>query len=442
MKRNKSPYLLIALMLFSMFFGAGNLIFPPMVGKEAGSQTSVTMLFFAVTAVLLPVLGVIAVAKTDGLRNLGDRVGTRFSKVFTVIIYLSIGPLLAIPRAGSVPYAFAIEPYIANNSVFASFGLFLYSELFFAICYWLSISPGKLMERSGKYLTPALLLMMILLFVGVLFRPLGAVLPPTGNYVEHAPIQGFLDGYSTMDTLAGLNFGLVVAMTLRSLHVTDPRQMIAMTRKSGILAGTILFMVYAMLSFIGATGAGLIPDATNGAQIIGFAATRSFGNVGFVLLAAIFTLACITTCIGLITSCSDYFAEWYPVLSYKGWVRVWTLLSLVLANAGLDTILRYNVPVLFAIYPVSITLIVLALLGISKKAGLVYRLPIYTVAVFSVIDALKVLSIEFSVLRPIIDKIPLYDLGLGWVIPGIVAFAIGVIWTVIQGNPLREKLIS
>lgn len=420
-KLTTKQYLLISTLLFGMFFGAGNLIVPPMTGKMAGENVWITMVFFCVTAVVLPIMGVIAVAKSGGLKNLALRVDGKFAAVFTAAIYLSIGPALGIPRAGSVPFEMAIRPYLPE--MFSGpWSLFAYTVLFFGVAYWLSLTPSKLVERMGKIITPCLLILMAVLFVTSLAKGMPLPAKPLGEVYQTAPgLQGFIDGYMTMDTIAALNFGLVISMVIYELKVKEEKEMIKITIKSGMMAGGLLVMIYFLLAYLGAASAGMFADTENGAQILGQVSMHLLGTSGTILQGAIFTLACLTTCVGLITSTGKYFTTLTDKFSYKSWATIWTVLSFIFANIGLNAILKYNVTVLFVLYPISIVLIVLAL---SEKwlgnSPVVYRATIYTTALVSMVGALKAeLDLEIPLLYPLFAQLPLHSFKLGWVIPAL-----------------------
>ena len=218
MKLSKKKMVLMSFMLFSLFFGAGNLIFPPFLGQNAGEKMPFAIAAFLITAVILPVLGVIVVAKFDGLDKLARKVDARFAVVFTILIYLSIGPGLGIPRAASVPFEMAVAPYLPSGAPLPVFML-LYSLVFFLTAGWLALTPSKLMERIGRFLTPSLLLLLLFLFVQFVLRGDAGVAAAQADYQANPMVKGFLEGYQTMDTIAALNFGLVIATTLRSLGV-------------------------------------------------------------------------------------------------------------------------------------------------------------------------------------------------------------------------------
>ena len=366
MKLNKKKMVLMSFMLFSLFFGAGNLIFPPFLGQNAGEKMPFAIAAFLITAVILPVLGVIVVAKFDGLDKLARKVDARFAMVFTILIYLSIGPGLGIPRAASVPFEMAVAPYLPSGAPLPVFML-LYSLVFFLTAGWLALTPSKLMERIGRFLTPSLLLLLLFLFVQFVLRGDAGVAAAQADYQANPMVKGFLEGYQTMDTIAALNFGLVIATTLRSLGVEKKNDLIRYTTRAGLAAGTILSAVYLMLSYMGMKSSAVYAIPENGAVVLRLIVKQLFGDVGAVLLAAIFTLACLTTCVGLITSISQFFSSLTDRLKYRQWVYLIAGFSFVVCNQGLNTILGISVPVLNAIYPVSIVLIILGLL--DEKLG-------------------------------------------------------------------------
>lgn len=436
---SKKDLLLVGLMLFSLFFGAGNLIFPPFLGQSAGVKTWVAMSAFFITAVGFPILGVVAVAKSGGLTNLARRVNPVFASVFTVLIYLSIGPCLGIPRAGSLPFEMVVAPYLPE-SMSKVLALFLFTSIFFATAYWLSLSPAKLVNRMGKVLTPTLLLLILVIFIGSLFKPLGSYGVATGEYITSPFVKGFLDGYLTMDTIAALNFGIVIALAIKSKGVEDEKEVVSSTIKAGLIAGTLLVIIYSLLAHLGAASGGRFGAAENGAHTLTNVTTYLFGGPGAILLAAIFTLACLTTSVGLITSCSQYFATLTDKISYKNWVRILSLSSMILANMGLTKILSVSVPVLVAIYPIAIMLIVLAMFDcVLKESAIVYRLTILFTGVISVIEALEQLGIEVSFVKTLCSKLPLYAEGLGWVVPAVVGICLGVILEFITQNSVNNK---
>ena len=414
MKLGKRNLLVVSVMLFALFFGAGNLIFPPFLGQNAGTHTLAAMAGFLATAVILPVLGVVVVARFDGLEKLGQQVGKRFALVFTLLIYLSIGPGLGIPRAASVPFEMAVAPYLPQEANLALW-MAVYSVVFFLVALWLCLSPGKLVDRIGRGLTPAMLILLTLLFVCFVFRGETQVAQPQDSYAAAPLLKGFTEGYNTMDTIAALNFGLVISTTLTSFGLGEKRDRMRYTVLAGLLAGMILALVYAMLSYMGMCSSGVYALQDNGAWTLRCIVYQVFGGTGAVLLAAIFTLACLTTCVGLINSISQYFSSLFAGVSYRTWVFVITFFSLLVCNLGLNMILSISVPVLNAIYPVSIVLI---LLGLShdlwKQNRFVYPMTVLGTAAVSVLYALGDAGVPLGSLGQLLHRLPLYKMGFGW----------------------------
>ena len=415
MKLQKKNFLAVSVMLFALFFGAGNLIFPPFLGQNAGSNTFLAMLGFLVTAVILPVLGVVVVARFDGLERLGQQVGKRFALIFTVLIYLSIGPGLGIPRAASVPFEMAVAPYLPEDSN-VKVWMAVYSLIFFLIAMWLCLNPGKLVDRIGRGLTPTLLALLVLLFICFLFRGKVDVAAAQPEYQNMPLLKGFAEGYNTMDTIAALNFGLVISTTLGTFGLNEKRDKMRYTVLSGTLAGTILALVYAMLSYMGMCSSGVYEIQENGAWTLRCIVYQVFGETGAILLAAIFTLACLTTCVGLINSISQYFSTLFKKVSYRMWVYIITFFSFLVCNLGLSMILNISIPVLNAIYPVSIVLI---LLGLShnfwKNNRFVYPMTVAGTGAVSVLYALDNAGLSITAVKNLLHKLPLYEMGFGWV---------------------------
>ncbi len=420
----------VGLMLFSLFFGAGNLIIPPFLGQEAGSSFVIALVGFLITAVGFPVLGVISVAKTNGVKNLASRVNSKFAYVYTLLVYLSIGPLLGIPRAGSLPYEMTVAPFIGNLNVNHKLALFLFTALFFSVTYWLALTPTKLVDRMGKVLTPILLILIGIVFLGSFMRPFGALTPPAEAYQSAPFIKGFLEGYLTLDTIAALNFGLIISVVIRAKGVDKKDDVVKNIVKAGLLAGVCLMAIYAILAYLGAVSGGTYGTTANGAETLTYVVKHIFGTPGLLLLAAIFTLACLTTSVGLLSSCSQFFVTISP-LSYEQTLKLFTVWSLAVANLGLSKLLSISVPILNAIYPISLGLIVLSIFEKLKDAKKVYGMTILFTGIFSVMESLYTAlssgGIEIPFVKSILEFVPLGKVGLGWLVPAIIGFAIGFI---------------
>lgn len=417
-KLKRNDFMHVSVMLFGLFFGAGNLIFPPLLGNQAGTSMWIAFLGFAITAIVFPVVGAIVVGKTEGLTNLASRVGPIFALIFTTAIYMSIGPGMGIPRAGSVPFEMAIAPYLPQ-SFSVTLARLIYTFVFFAVAMWICLNPSRLVVRVGKYLTPSLLLLITLMFVRVVLLP-SNVGQPVGDYASAPLVKGFLSGYETMDAIAALNFGFVVAVSIKRFGVKDKKAVTRYTVKSGLIAGSLLTIVYGMICLIGMRTSGLLVGAENGVVILTANVREAFGEFGLVLLAGIFTLACLTTCVGLITSGGEYFHTLFKEkLSYRAWVYIWTIFSFLMANFGLNKLLAISVPMLLIIYPVALLLIVM---GISHDLFKYEKLSyLFSAVVAVVLPVINVLATSFKVGLPLLtafeEGLPLADEGLSWLLP-------------------------
>ncbi|MDR7077669.1 LIVCS family branched-chain amino acid:cation transporter [Neobacillus niacini] len=425
----------ISLMLFSMFFGAGNLIFPPFLGQSAGDQLWTALAGFIVSAVGLPILGVIAVAKAGSLNDLNLRVHPLFALLFPFFIYIAIGPGLAIPRAGSLAFEMGAAPFLPENLAVSPVSLLFYSILFFGLAAWLSMYPSKLIDLFGKLLTPILLVLIAIIFVKSLFDPIGSFESPTGNYRENPLFQGILEGYLTMDALAALAFGIVIANTLAAQGVVDSKEKSRYMMYAGLGAGLLLAVIYLILGYLGAASSS-IGQAENGAIILSNIMTYLFGQTGTLLLGIVFTLACFCVSIGLITSCSQFFSNVITKVSYKAWVVILAVISTAIANLGLTQILQISVPILGMVYPIAIVLIILGLLDeLINKNRYIYISVIGFVAVFSILDTINKVFLE-NYLSGTFNILPFYIEGIGWLVPALIGLIVGYILSWLKGTPV------
>lgn len=438
---SKKNQLLVGLTLFSMFFGAGNLIFPPFLGAQAGTDTWIAMAGFAITAIGFPILGVIAIAKTGGLDVLGNRVHPVFAFVFTLLIYLSIGPCLAIPRTASTSFEMAVVPFMRDGSGI-KMAQVLYSTLFFAIALLLALRPDKLSERLGKILTPCLLTLIFVIFIGCIIRPVGGYGVPSAAYEADSLVKGFLDGYQTMDTIAALNFGMIIALNIQVHGVTEEQGVVRSTMKAGVIAGVLLLLVYSALAHIGAEAGGAFGVMENGAQTLTQVVMFQFGKPGLLILAAIFFIACLNTCVGLLSCCSNYFCTIIPAVGYRIWVFFFAGISLLISNIGLNKILELSVPVLNMLYPVAIVLIVLACIHpLIQSFRAVYPVCILFTGIISISSALEGVFKNLPSWMELVRKLPLYQQGLHWIVPAVVGAILGIFISLIpSGSPrIRNK---
>lgn len=431
----------VGITLFSMFFGAGNLILPPMLALQAGTSTIPAMIGFLVAGIGLPVLGIVAVALVGTARELANRVHPLFSSIFVAAIYLAIGPCLAIPRTSSTAFEMLV-PLFPQDAPIGTIRL-VFSIVFFAVAYALAMHPGALTKLLGRVTGPALILLLIMVVGSSIVSPAGAAQAPQAPYDSAAPIQGFLTGYQTMDLLASLTFGLVIAENIKGLGVSDSHGLMREISRAGIVAGILMALVYCGLAQVGASFGSVMPHATNGAALLTASATLHFGIAGTVIIAAIYLLACLNVCIGLISCCGTYFAETFGAaapgaqtrilgrIPYAGWAAAFTVFSCVLSNVGLDAILTFSVPLLNALYPVSIVFVIM---GMAHRAcdhlPLVWPWAIGATTVVSVATALR--DAFFTGTWLPFDALPLASLGFDWLLPALCGAAVGAILSSIR----------
>ena len=370
--------LVLGFTVFAMFFGAGNLIFPSFLAYQAGDDVIPAFIGFALSATLLPTLAIIAVTRTGSLEKLANRVHPVFSRILTIIVYLVIGPLLAVPRTASTSYEMVA---IATNTD-SGIAAFVYSALFFTLAGLVALKPEKLSNRLGKISSPLLILLIIILFAGTLLNPDAGSGNGTGVYSSSPLSRGFTEGYQTMDAVAGLVFGSIIAMNVRKNGAKEEN----VNKECFIAAftgGFLLLAVYCALAVTGALSQAFVSNASNGAAILAAAADAISPSMGKFLIAAIFILACFNTCTGLLSSCGEYFSRIVPSVSRDKWIALFCLVSLVLANAGLDQMISLSAPVLELIYPVAVTLMALAFIPHQSGLKAAYILSAASALIFS-----------------------------------------------------------
>lgn len=419
----KRDVLISGFMLFSLFFGAGNLIFPPYLGMEAGTHFIAAISGFILTAVFLPFLTIISVSLSkNGLLSIGERVHPVFGIIFAIVIYMSIGALYGIPRASNVAYELG---FLQMVSVEGRLPLLLFSIAFFGLTYLLSINPKKVIDLVGQFLTPILLLVLTVLCVQAFFTFDYTDVEASRKFQSAPFLKGFLEGYFTMDAVAALAFGIVIINGLKDKGASGKKELIRGTISAGMIAAIGLVMVYLSLGWIGR----VIPHEapiSNGAEILVLASQQLFGYSGNLLFGLIVMIACLTTCIGLINACGRFFHEIYPRFSYKAYVMIFIVIGMAVTNLGLNMILKVATPLLVLIYPVAIVLVALSLFqhffGESRR---MYVYGVSIAAVFSLYEMLASLNLKMEGIQAAISHLPLSANGLAWTTPALVAAIIG-----------------
>lgn len=423
-----SQMLAIGGMLFSMFFGAGNLILPPLLGLQSGTSYMPAMIGFLVAGIGLPVLAIIALALCGGLRELAARVNPVFASIFVALVYLTVGPFLAIPRSASTSFEM-VRPLLPEDMpISPEIAAVIFSIVFFGIAFLLALHPGLLSNIMGKFSAPLLILLIILLVGSAIFAPVGGAQAPVEPYTGNALSEGFLNGYQTTDLLAAMCFGIVVAVNVRESGADTPGKTVAAISAAGLIAGFLMGVIYVALGIVGVTMASTLPDATNGATILATAAEMHFGPAGSVLIAAIFLIATLNVSTALVTCCAEYFNVICPKIPLAGWAAIFASFSCLVSLIGLDAILQFSIPFLDALYPPAI---VLVLLGIFRSktdsVRMIWPCAVLTTAAISVCVSLR--DVALPTLWLPTDLLPFADMGFAWVVPAIIAAIIGVVWS-------------
>lgn len=424
----KNDILTLGLMLFALFLGAGNIIFPPYLGQLAGDQLAIAIIGFLLTGVGLPLLGILAIAKAGGdLQSIAGRVHPVFGIIFTLIVYLAIGPFFGIPRTATVAFEIGTAPFLPADFAETFWSLTIFTIIFFTITVLFAMNPTKLVDRIGKVLTPLLIVVIGLLALKSFLTPMGPINSPIGNYDTEAFFESFLQGYLTMDAIAALVFGIVIIQSIRSKGITDTRTILTTTAYAGFIAAIGLSAVYLSLSYIGATSVEAIGLQDNGGIIIAMASRVLYGEIGGIILSAAITFACLTTSIGLVSATAQFFFKIFPKVSYITYVLFFAAFSAIISNVGLTQLIAISLPVLLAIYPVAIVLVVLSFFDqFFYRKPFVYMIALAATAVVSIFDALRSAGIAFEQVDSIFQHLLFFEQGVGWILPAVIGTLVGV----------------
>jgi LIVCS family branched-chain amino acid:cation transporter len=430
-KISLSLILPIGLMLFSFFFGAGNFIFPPVLGQAAGDNLLSATIGFCISGVGLPLLGIIAMAinRSDNPDNLASPVHPNFAKALVIICALTIGPFFAIPRTAAVSFDTGILAFVPAG--YHDLGMIAYSLFFFLLTYYLSVNPSKIIDNIGKIMTPMLLICLAILIAFVLLDPLGPTQAAQGDYAEVPFFKGFQEGYNTMDLLAAMLFGAATVNAIESKGILDHKLLTRLCIYAGIIAATFLALIYSSLAYTGATSVQAFGIVSNGGQLLNQIAVHYMGNFGKVILALIIFFACITTSIGLTSSISGYFnALFNEKIQYQRYVLAISVFSFAVSNVGLSNIIKFSIPVLCMLYPIVIVLVLLNVCsGLFKRDPYIFRPCVLFTTIFAILDGLKAAGINTGFIHASLEAyMPLYNIGFGWVVPCIAGIVLGFIW--------------
>jgi len=411
----------LGFMTFALFIGAGNIIFPPIVAQQAGEHVWLAALGFLITAVGLPVITIMALSRVEGsIQNLSSPLGKIASLILTIVCYLAVGPLFATPRTATVSYEIGFSSYFGT----ASSSLLIYSAIYFAVVTVVSLYPNKLLDTVGHFLAPLKIISLAVLGIAAFAIPAGFIPPAINHYVTAPVSEGFVNGYLTMDTLGALVFGIVIIHAIHSRGVTDKKLVTKYAVIASLISGVGLTLVYLSLFKLGLGSHEVAPNAANGAVILHAYVQHAFGDAGSLFLTGMIFLACMVTAIGLTCACAEYFSELTKV-PYKILVFILVGFSFIISNLGLTKLIAVSVPVLSAIYPPAIVVILLSFFWkfFNKPAYVVA--PVTAIAfLFGILDGLKVAGFN---LPEFIQHLPLNAQNLAWLIPSTVVLIIAIV---------------
>lgn len=420
----------LGFMTFALFVGAGNIIFPPIVGLQAGEHVWTAALGFLLTAVGLPVLTVVALARVGGgVDALSSPIGQKAGVLLATVCYLAVGPLFATPRTATVSFEVGLAPLFGD----AVTPLLIYSVVYFALVIGISLYPGRLLDTIGHVLAPLKILALAVLGLAAVLWPAGSPIPATDAYQTVPFSNGFVNGYLTMDTLGAMVFGIVIVNAARSRGVTDATLLTRYTIWAGLIAGVGLTLVYLSLFKLGSVSGELIPHAQNGAEILHAYVQHTFGSMGSGFLALLIFIACMVTAVGLTCACAEFFSQYLP-FSYRTLVFVLGGFSALVANLGLSHLIQLSIPVLTAIYPPCIILVLLSFtLRWWNQASRIVAPVMLISLLFGLIDGVK--SSTFASLLPAWSlNLPLGEQGLAWLPPSLVLLLAAVIYDRLSGR--------
>ena len=416
-KKFGADSIVVGFALFSMFFGAGNVIFPPYLGFGAGTQWVNGFLFYFIADIGLALFALFTLLKVGGSENITGRIGSVASNILMSAIILCIGPMVAIPRTAATTFEMSVAPLISGVSPV------IFSVAFFIVVLLLSIRQSAVIDVVGKVLTPALLIGLLVLIIKGIISPLGSIVNPHVDS-SFVIVNGIKSGYQTMDVLAALAFGIIILKSAQEKGYSDARESSKMIRAAAVIAGVLLLIVYFGLTYLGATSASLFSLGISRAELVIGIVERLLGKVGLVIFAVVVALACMTTAVALVSSAASFFEKLTKGrLSYAVLVTVICVSSAVISNLGLDRIVAVASPILDIVYPPTLVLIALSWFGDRLSRG-VYRWAVIGALIASVLSTISL----YGVSVPIVNTLPLASLGLGWIVPaagfGIVAYVI------------------
>ncbi|MUK49486.1 branched-chain amino acid transport system II carrier protein [Aliivibrio fischeri] len=414
---NRRDLAAIGFMTFALFLGAGNLIYPPLMAQQAGENWLIAIVGFLLTAVGLPAFTLVVLGRLSSADKLTALLPKWMDRSFWFLVLTTLGPAFVLPRAVTVAYEMGVKPFYSGN------GLMVFSALFCALTLWLALKPGKLVDYIGKVMTPALIAMLAVLVIAALVNPLGEPSQAIEVYQQAPAVNGLIQGYMTLDAIAAVAFGWVIIQTIRSKGIEDKKAISYYTIRIAVIYSVLMSLCYLAMGYLGSTSSEIAPSATNGGEILTRYAAGEFGMLGQILLAAITLMACLTTTIGLTNANSEYYKNTYGV-TFKVSATVIMVLTAIISNFGLETIIEVSLPAILILCPIAISLII-AMVLISEKSesntltiSMSHTVVVCIAALFGTIDALHILGKLPEGMTAFCEQwLPLFSSHTSWLLP-------------------------
>jgi len=411
LKQSKQT-LVIAFALFSLFFGAGNLILPPYFVYNAGDGWFWVLIGFSISAVIIPILAIYGHAKLQGtILDFSNKVSPTFAILFSILIYL-IAIALPSPRTASFTYEMAIEPFFQISSLELS-------SIYFALVLVFVLNRNRMLSIIGKFLTPLIVCILLIIICLGLFTEVASV---RDSIFNNSFAEGILEGYQTFDAIGGVVVGGVVVISLSLQGEFNYEEKKRMIIRSGLFAGLGLFLIYGGLIVLGAHNSNVLV-IDNRTELLSVLSIQTLGNIGNVFLSVLIALACFTTAVGIVTGTADFVKGLLgnSQKAYRITAIIASILGVIIGQFNVNYIINIALPILMFIYPITIVLIILNVLPENWASTIVFRGVVLATFIFSIPDFLKFLIAEEN-LFPLKEMIPLSEYSLGWVLPAIIVF--------------------
>ena len=412
MKITKQTFI-TAFALFSLFFGAGNLIFPAFLGYNAGEGWLLVALGFVLSAVVIPILAIIGHARLRGtMMDFAKKVSPVFALIYCLVVY-AISIALPSPRTASVTYEMAIQPYFAISSL-------QLSTIYFLLVLVFVLNRSKILDIIGKFLTPGILIILgSIICIGLFgdYKPMRA-----SSYASNLT-SGILEGYQTFDAIGGVLVGGVLVISL-SLKGVSNNELKGIITKAGLFAGLGFILMYVGLIALGAANNGSI-EVGNRTELLSQLSYNTLGSMGRSALGVLVALACFTTAVGIVTGTADFFKGLFgnSQMAYRITAVIGCLLGIGMGQMDVHSIVVVAMPALMFIYPITIALILLNVLPERYASPIVFRAVVVTTILFSLPDFLSTIGFAETV-TPLQEKIPFGDVSLGWLLPAVIVFVL------------------